>query len=131
MAVVGKHIAARGVCSLAMGHIAALAGVSITTAKRAMRQAVLVGLVTIELRRVTGFRNDTNLVRIASAEWAAWLRLRLLRSARPDLVGGGQLAAGAGVRVPSKGREGLGNFGHRPIARPGRTTRPAARGAIA
>jgi hypothetical protein len=40
MAVVGKHIAARGVCNLAMGHIAALAGVSITTAKRAMRQAV-------------------------------------------------------------------------------------------
>ena len=131
MAVVGKHIAARGVCNLAMGHIAALAGVSITTAKRAMRQAVLVGLVTIELRRVTGFRNDTNLVRIASAEWAAWLRLRLPRSARPDLVGGGQLAAGTGVRVPSKGRESLGNFGQRPFARPGRTTRPAARGAIA
>lgn len=133
MAVVGKHIAARGVCNLAMGHIAALAGVSITTAKRAMRQAVLVGLVTIELRRVTGFRNDTNLVRIASAAWAAWLRLRLRlpRSARPDLVGGGQLAAGTGVRVPSKGRERLGNLSHRPIARPDRTTRPAARGAVA
>jgi hypothetical protein len=90
-----------------------------------------VGLVTIELRRITGFRNDTNLVRIASAEWAAWLRLRLPRSARPDLVGGGQLAAGTGVTVPSKGRESLGNFGQRPFARPGRTTRPPARGAIA
>ena len=92
LAVLGKHIAARGSCTLAMGAIAALAGVSETTARRALRQAALVGLLTIELRRITGFRNDTNVVRIASAEWSAWLRLRLPRSARPDLGTGCQSA---------------------------------------
>ena len=39
------------------------------------REAVKLGLVTVEERRVTGFRNDTNIVRIVSPEWAAWLRL--------------------------------------------------------
>ncbi len=33
------------------------------------------GLLTVEERRVTGFRNDTNVVRIVSPEWTAWLRL--------------------------------------------------------
>jgi hypothetical protein len=33
------------------------------------------GLLTVEERQITGFRNDTNIVRIVSPEWAAWLRL--------------------------------------------------------
>lgn len=102
LAVVGKNIAARGTCTLAMGAIAALAGVSETTARRALRQAALVGLLTIELRRITGFRNDTNVLRIASAEWAAWLRLRLPRSARADLGIGCQKVQGTKVSVGSK-----------------------------
>ncbi|XYD10160.1 hypothetical protein R1A27_06505 [Methylobacterium sp. NMS12] len=117
LAVLGKHIAARGRCTLAMGAIAALAGVSITTAKRAMRQAVLVGLITIELRRVTGFRNDTNVVRIASAQWASWLRLRLPRSARPDLVGGGQFVPGTRISADLKGATARFRPGQGPAAR--------------
>ncbi|MGU3467762.1 helix-turn-helix domain-containing protein [Methylobacterium sp. C33D] len=129
LAVLGKHIAARGSCTLAMGAIAALAGVSITTAKRAMRQAVLVGLITIELRRITGFRNDTNVVRIASAQWASWLRLRLPRSARTDLVGGGQSVPSTDIGRNLKGATARFRPAQGPAARANRTTRPAARGA--
>jgi hypothetical protein len=31
--------------------------------------------VRIEERRVSNFRNDTNVVTVVSPEWAAWLRL--------------------------------------------------------
>ena len=106
LAVVGKHIAARGTCTLAVGAIAALAGVSDTTVRRALRQAALVGLLTIELRRITGFRNDTNVLRIASAEWAAWLRLRLPRSARADLGGGSQTVLPTCIGSKIKGAHG-------------------------
>jgi hypothetical protein len=126
LAVVGKHIAARGACTLAVGAIAALAGVSDTTVRRALRQAALVGLVTIEQRRITGFRNDTNVLRIASTEWASWLRLRLPRSARADLRSGCQFVMGTNIgrdlsaaSGPLKARNGL-------PAHPRRTTRAAA-----
>ena len=45
----------------------------------------MLGLVTIEERRLARFRNDTNVVCIVSREWTAWLRLAR-RSQRP---GGG------------------------------------------
>ena len=131
LAVVGKHIAARGTCTLAVGAIAALAGVSETTTRRALRQAALVGLLTIELRRITGFRNDTNVLRIASAEWAAWLRLRLPRSARADLGIGCQSVLPTGIGSDPKRAAARFKPGQEPITRPQRPTRPAARGAAA
>ncbi|MCJ2098013.1 GntR family transcriptional regulator, partial [Methylobacterium sp. E-046] len=62
-------------CRLAVGHLAAIVGVAETTVRNAIREAVKLGLVTVEERRVTGFRNDTNIVRIVSPEWNGWLRL--------------------------------------------------------
>ena len=47
-----------------------------STVKNALREAHGLGLVRIEERRLTGFRNDTNVVTILSAEWTSWLRLR-------------------------------------------------------
>ena len=44
--------------------------------KNALREAHGLGLVRIEQRRLTGFRNDTNVVSILSPEWTSWLRLR-------------------------------------------------------
>ncbi|MCJ2132781.1 hypothetical protein MKK69_01655 [Methylobacterium sp. J-026] len=129
MAVVGKHIAARGICTLAVGAIAALAGVSETTVRRAMRQAALVGLLTIAARRITGFRNDTNVLRIASAEWAAWLRLRLPRSARADLGTGCQSVLGTGIGSNFKPAAARFKPGQGPAARANRTTWPTARDA--
>jgi hypothetical protein len=75
LAVVATETVRRKDCRLAVGHLAAIVGVAETTVRNAIREASRLGLVTVEERRVTGFRNDTNIVRIVSAEWTAWLRL--------------------------------------------------------
>ena len=75
LAVVAAEVCRRGDCRLAIGHIAALAGVSETLVRNALREARALGLITIEERRVTAWRNDTNVVRIISAEWSGWLKL--------------------------------------------------------
>jgi hypothetical protein len=76
LAVVALEVVKQGSCRLAIDHIAALAGVGRSTVKNALREAHGHGLVRIEERRLTGFRNDTNVVTILSAEWTSWLRLR-------------------------------------------------------
>lgn len=75
LALVAAETARRGDCRLAVGHVAAIVGVSETTVRNAIREARKLGLVTVEERPVTGFRNLPNIVRIVSAEWTAWLRL--------------------------------------------------------
>ena len=75
LALVAAETVRRKDCRLAVGHLAAITGVAETTVRNALREARKLGLVTVEERRVTGFRNDTNVVRIVSAEWTAWLRL--------------------------------------------------------
>ena len=75
LAVVAAEATKHGRCSLAHGHLAAVAGVSVSSVKRAMKAARDLGLVEIEVRRVSAFRNDTNLVRVISREWLSWLRL--------------------------------------------------------
>ena len=47
----------------------------------------MLGLITVEERRITGFRNDTNVVRVTCREWAGWLRMRMHR-AGPQGSGG-------------------------------------------
>jgi len=75
LALVAAEVARRGDCRLAIENLAALTGVSRSTVKNAIREARQLGLVTVEERQLTGFRNDTNVVRIVSREWQAWLRL--------------------------------------------------------
>jgi predicted transcriptional regulator len=75
LALVAAETVRRKDCRLAVGHLAAIVGVAETTVRNAIREAAKLGLVTVEERRVTGFRNDTNIVRIISAEWTSWLRL--------------------------------------------------------
>jgi hypothetical protein len=58
-----------------MDKIAAVAGVSRTTARNALRQAQALGLVTVQERRHRATRSDSNVIRIVSPEWLAWLRL--------------------------------------------------------
>ena len=132
LAVIGLEVGKRGSCTLALGHIAALAGVCTTVAKRAVRQARVLGLLSVEERRVSRSRNDTNLLRVASREWAAWLRLRLPHANPTGLEGGGgrtaRPTATREIRGPSTTRPQSEN---RPIAGASRTTRPTARGAIA
>jgi hypothetical protein len=47
-----------------------------TSVRNAVREAERLGLVSVEERRLTAFRNDTNIVRIVAPEWRSWLRLR-------------------------------------------------------
>ena len=79
LALVAAEVARRKDCRLAVGHLAAIVGVAETTVRNAIREAKKLGLLTVEERQITGFRNDTNIVRIISPEWTAWLRLARTR----------------------------------------------------
>src|SRR3954454_18023779 len=76
LAVLAAEVLGHSACTLTIGHIAALAGVSETTVRNALRAARGLGLLTIEERRVSAWRNAPNVVRIVSREWLGWLRLR-------------------------------------------------------
>jgi hypothetical protein len=76
LAVIAAEVLRHSACTLTVGHVAALAGVSETTVRNALRAARGLGLLTIEERRLTAWRNAPNVVRIVSREWRAWLRLR-------------------------------------------------------
>src|SRR5215212_6824658 len=76
LAVVAAEVVKGGACRLAIDHIAALAGVGRSTVKRALREAHGLGLIRIEERRLSAWRNDTNVITVVSPEWSAWLRLR-------------------------------------------------------
>src|SRR5215210_772182 len=64
-----------GDCRLTNKEVADVAGVSITTVKNALRAARALNLLSIEERRLTAFRNASNIVRIVNLEWRMWLRL--------------------------------------------------------
>src|SRR4051812_38023638 len=76
LAVVAAEHRGHGRCTLVLDHIAALAGVGRSTVKRALRTAQGLGLVRIEERRVSAWRNAPNVVTITSPEWSTWLRMR-------------------------------------------------------
>src|SRR5215207_4359049 len=75
LAIVAAEHRKRSDCCLTNKEIADVAGVSITTVKNALRAARSINLMSIEERRLTAFRNASNVVRIVSPEWRAWLRL--------------------------------------------------------
>lgn len=106
LSVVAAEVVKRGDCRLHLDHLAALAGVGRTTVKNALREARVFGLLTVEERRLTGFRNASNVVRIISAEWQAWNRLAR-RGDRPSSQGGGvKSATGTHTVNPSPGNSG-------------------------
>lgn len=84
LAVVSSETVRRGDCRLCIDHVAAIAGVARSTVKNALRQARTLGLLTVEERAQTAWRNLSNVVRIVSKEWQAWMRL-----ARQTLPQGG------------------------------------------
>lgn len=95
LGVVLAEIAMTGRSELCHGAVAGRAGVSVSTVKRAMAEARRLGLVLVEERRISRFRNDTNVVTILSAELRTWVatRGRGLRAAR------GTWGQGGGVHV--------------------------------
>src|SRR4051794_5665424 len=76
LGVVAAEHMRHGRCTLVLDHIAALAGVCRKTVKNALRTAQGVGLIRIEERRLSAWRNAPNVVTVTSPEWTAWLRMR-------------------------------------------------------
>jgi hypothetical protein len=76
LAVVAAEVGKKGACTLCIGIIAAVAGVSRTTVKNAMRQAARLGFIKVEERRLSAWRNLANRITITSPEWLTWLRMR-------------------------------------------------------
>ena len=94
LAVVVGEVLKHGRCALFIGHIAALAGVSETSVRNALREARQLGLITVEVRRVTAWRNDANVITVTSAEWLTWL-------ARGGRGGGYKSVKGTVIRTTS------------------------------
>jgi hypothetical protein len=85
LALVAAEVVRRKDCRLSVPNLAAVTGVAETTVRNAIREARKLALLTVEERQITGFRNDTNIVRIVSPEWAAWLRLTRTRDPQSKL----------------------------------------------
>ena len=75
LAVIAAENRKRGDCRLTNKEVADVAGVSITSVKNALRAARTLNLLAIEERRLSAFRNASNVVRIVDPSWRAWLRL--------------------------------------------------------
>ena len=104
LALVAAEVVRRKDCRLAVGHLAAIVGVAETTVRNAVREARKLGLLTVEERQITGFRNDTNIVRIVSPEWTAWLRLARTRDPLSRLGSSALAEAGQGGGCKSANR---------------------------
>jgi hypothetical protein len=73
MRIVADEVRLRGRCDRTMGEIAARAGVCIRLAQLAMRWAETLDYMKIEERRVSAFRNETNVITITAPEWQVWI----------------------------------------------------------
>ena len=107
LSVIASEVARRGLCRLTIGHIAVLAGVSRSTVKNAVRQAVALGILTSEEWRISHWRNAPNTVRITSPEWCAWLRMRDRKRAGADQPRDAETSSGT-LRQPAASVQGGG-----------------------
>ncbi len=74
LSVIARAVREAGVCILPLDKIAALAGVSRTTAQNAVRAAERLGLILRIERRRRGLPSLSNILRIVSREWLTWLQ---------------------------------------------------------
>ncbi|MGE0698789.1 MAG: hypothetical protein AB7O57_06820 [Hyphomicrobiaceae bacterium] len=72
--VISTEVKRTGVCDWPIAKIAAMAGVCRTTAQNAMREAQRLAHIIVEQRPVPGKKNLTNVVKVISREWCAWLK---------------------------------------------------------
>ena len=82
--IISDEVRHHGVCALHIDAIAARAGTCRTTVKNALREARRFNLVTVQERRRRGQKSLTNLVRIVSPEWMAWIRIGGKKLTTPD-----------------------------------------------
>jgi hypothetical protein len=118
LAVIAVEVRTKGSCRLHNGHLAALAGVSVTVAKNAIREARELGLLHVQERRLTAWRNDSNVITVRDPAWNAWLRLRrrgVGSDSRPARSTGRKEGAPSAQRAAD-----IGGFGRRWREQPGR-----------
>lgn len=75
LTVIARQVQRGGTCSLPIDAVAALAGVSRTTAQNALRAARRLGLIEVRERRRRRLPSLPNVIKIISAEWSSWLKL--------------------------------------------------------
>jgi len=93
LAIVAAEVAAKGACALSVPEIAARAGIGQTLARRAVRTAQRLGLLEVTERRRPRRQSLTNIVRIISREWLAWIararvHTRVGHAYRDEIQGG-------------------------------------------
>ena len=76
LGIVANEIAAKGRCDRSVAEIAQRAGVCTRLVQQAIKEARLQGLVSVEERKQKGGKHLTNVIRVLSREWAAWLARR-------------------------------------------------------
>lgn len=86
LAVIGAEVRQQGTCDRSIDELAARAGVSRSTVQRAIRQACIAGLVTKEERPRRGQKSQTNILRVVSREWSAWLKRAGRQPGQPHRV---------------------------------------------
>ena len=74
MCIVACEVKHHGLCDLSVDEIAARAGVCRTTAQNAMHEARRLRHITVLERPRPGMKSFTNVVRICSQEWIAWVK---------------------------------------------------------
>ncbi|WP_156421618.1 hypothetical protein [Aureimonas sp. AU40] len=73
LAIIVQEIRKRGHCARPIGALAGLAGISRTSAKRALRIAERMELIEVTRRPRPGQKNLPNIVTIRSQEWQLWI----------------------------------------------------------
>lgn len=75
LAVLSREVQKSGRCAFPIDQIAALAGVSRSTVKNAIREAKALGFIEVTERRRAGQPSLPNIVTVVSPSWRAWLRI--------------------------------------------------------
>ena len=75
LSIIAFEVRKAGACTLCVDAIAARAGISRSSVGNAMRLAESLGILQRVERRRAGHRSETNILKVTSREWSAWLRL--------------------------------------------------------
>jgi hypothetical protein len=83
LSVVAAEVRRAGSCCWPVDKIAAVAGVSRRVVQYAVRAAERAGLIAVKARPRPGMKSETNILRVISRDWIAWLRIGC-RTAHPS-----------------------------------------------
>jgi hypothetical protein len=120
--IVADEVRDHGACDRSYDELAARAGCCRSLARRAIRLAARMGLLSIEERPRPGRKHLTNLVRVRSMEWRVWLRLDRGHGKVPhghqDIKSFGMKRAGGGERATWRSGERSGERGEKRFRQP-------------